>query len=97
MPFAGSCPPAYVKSSKKNFGKNTNHTRHVHLAGKRDRDNNNNKMERLNGEIIDYEKVFRGLKRLDTPLIDGLKVLQFHKELRFFKGQDAHLNYNLLS
>ena len=31
-------------------------------------------MERLNGEIVDREKVFRGLKRLDTPLINGLKA-----------------------
>ena len=65
--------PAYMKSSKKVFGKKTNHIRHIHIAGKRDRDNNN-KMERLNGEIRDREKVFRGLKRFDTPLIDGLKT-----------------------
>ena len=31
-------------------------------------------MERLNGGIMDREKVFRGLKRFDTPLIDVLKV-----------------------
>ena len=65
--------PAYMKSSKKVFGKKTNHIRHIHIAGKRDRDNNN-KMERLNGEIRDREKVFRGLKKFDTPLIDGLKA-----------------------
>ena len=58
-----------MKSSKKIFGKNTKYIRHIHLAGKRDRDNND-KMERLNGEIMDREKVFRGLKRLDTPLIN---------------------------
>ena len=33
---------------------------------------NNNKMERLNGEIRDIEKVFRGLKRMDTPIIEGM-------------------------
>ena len=67
---------AYIKSSKKVFGKKTNHIRHIHIAGKRDRDNNNNnnKMERLNGEIRDREKVFRGLKKFDTPLIDGMKA-----------------------
>ena len=64
---------AYMKSSKKIFGKKTNHIRHIHIAGKRDRDNNN-KMERLNGEIRDREKVFRGLKKIDTPIIDGMKV-----------------------
>ena len=65
--------PAYAKSSKKVFGKDTNHIRHIHLKGKRSKDNNN-RMERLNGEIRDREKVFRGLKRLDTPLIDGMKT-----------------------
>ena len=42
--------PACMKSSKKTFGKDTSHARHIHLAGKGDRDNNN-KMEGLNGEI----------------------------------------------
>ena len=43
------------------------------MAGKRDRDNNN-KMERLNGEIRDREKVFRGLKKTDTAILDGMRV-----------------------
>ena len=73
MPFTGSGLPAYTKSSKKVFGKNTNHIRHIRLTGKRDRDNNN-RMERLNGEIRDREKVFRNLKKFNTPLIDGLKT-----------------------
>ena len=62
--------PAYMKSSKKIFGKDTLHTRHIHLKG----DRNNNKMERLNGEIRDREKVFRGLKKMDTLILDGMKV-----------------------
>ena len=57
-----------MKSSKKVFGKNTNYIRHIHLACKRDRDDD--KMERLNGEMMDREKIFRDLKRFDTPLID---------------------------
>ena len=73
MFFAWRCLPAYMKSSKKVFGKNTNHVRRIHLVGKRDRDNNN-EMEHLNGEICDREKVFRGLKKFDTPRIDGLKT-----------------------
>ena len=72
MRFASSLP-TYMKSSKKIFGKNTNHIRHIHLVGKRDRDNSN-EMERLNVEICDREKVFRGLKKFDTPRIDGLKT-----------------------
>ena len=58
-----------MKSSKKIFDKNAKYVRHIHLAGKRDR-GNNDKMERLNGEIMDRKKVFKGLKRLYTPLID---------------------------
>ena len=65
--------PAYARSSRKVFGKKTLHVRHIHLAGKRDRDNNN-KMERLNGEIRDREKVFRGLKKLDTPIFAGMQA-----------------------
>ena len=78
---------AYMKSSKKVFGKKTNHIRHIHIAGKRDRDNNN-KMERLNGEIRDREKVFRGLKKLDTPIIDGMKAYyNFTKKHGSLKGK----------
>ena len=65
--------PAYMKSSKKVFGKDTNYVRHIHLAAKRDK-GNNNKMERLNGEIRDREKVFRGLKKMDTGVLDGMRV-----------------------
>ena len=61
--------PAYMKSSKRVFGKGTNHVRHIHLKGDK-----NNKMERLNGEIRDREKVFRGLKKMDTPILDGMKA-----------------------
>ena len=65
--------PAYDSSSVKVFGKDTNHIKHIHLAGKRDKDNNN-KMERLNGEIRDREKVFRGLKKIDTAVLDWMRV-----------------------
>ncbi len=64
---------AYAKSSRRVFGKGTNHVKHIHLASKRDHDNNN-KMERLNGEIRDREKVFRGLKKMDTAILDGMRV-----------------------
>ena len=76
--------PAYMKSSKKVFGKNTNHIRHIHLKG----DMNNNKMERLNGEIRDREKVFRGLKKMDTSIIDGMRVYyNFTKKHGALKGR----------
>ena len=31
-------------------------------------------MERLNGEIRGREKVFRGLKKMDTAVLDGMRV-----------------------
>ena len=76
--------PAYLKSSKKIFGKDTNHIFNVGINSKRTGRKihpTNNMMERLNGEIRDREKVFRGLKKKDTPLIQGLKLwYNFSKE-----------------
>ena len=69
--------PAYGKSSKKVFGKNTNHISNVGINSMRKSGKihpTNNMMERLNGEIRDREKVFRGLKKMDTPIIPGMKV-----------------------
>ena len=60
---------AYQKSSRRIFGRNTNHMRHIHLKGDK-----NNKMERLNGEIRDREKVFRGLKHIDTAMLDCMRA-----------------------
>jgi transposase-like protein len=40
----------------------------------------NNKMERMNGEIRDREKVVRGVKREDSPLISGLQI--YHNYVR---------------
>lgn len=58
----------------------TEHIRHIHLAG----DMNNNKMERLNGEIRDREKVMRGLKTKDTPILKGYQI--FHNYIRPHEG-----------
>ncbi len=76
--------PAYMKSSKKVFGKKTNHIRHIHIQ----KDMNNNKMERLNGSIRDREKVFRGLKKIDTSIIEGMRVYyNFTKKHGALKGK----------
>ena len=76
--------PAYLKSSKKVFGKKTYHISNVGINSKRKSGKihpTNNIMERLNGEIRDREKVFRGLKEKNTPLIQGLKLWHnFSKE-----------------
>lgn len=62
---------------QKNFlDKKTEHIRHIHFDG----DKNNNKMERLNGEIRDREKVVRGLKKKDSPLLKGYQL--YHNYVR---------------
>ena len=48
----------------------------------------NNKIERLNGEIRDREKIYRDLKRIDIPLIDGMIVYyNFTKKHGGLKGK----------
>jgi hypothetical protein len=63
--------------------KRTLHIRHVRLQG----DHNNNKMERLNGEIRDREKVMRGLKKPDTSILTGYQL--FHNYIRPHMGLDG--------
>ncbi len=63
-----------MKSSKRVFGKKTDHARHIHLDG----DMNNNKMERFNGEI--RGRAFRGLKKDDSSAITGIKL--YHNFIR---------------
>ena len=40
----------------------------------------NNKMERMNGEVRDREKVMRGLKNMDTPILKGYQL--YHNFVR---------------
>jgi transposase-like protein len=54
----------------------TLHIKHIHLQG----DRNNNIQERLNGEIRDREKVMRGIKKKDTPILTGYQI--FHNYFR---------------
>ena len=53
---------------------------HIRLQG----DHNNNKMERMNGEMRDREKTMRGLKRMDTPILNGYQI--FHNYIREHEG-----------
>ena len=52
------------------------HVRHISLHG----DRNNNKMERLNGEFRDREKIVRGVKKKDSPIFDGYQI--YHNYFR---------------
>ncbi len=77
--------PAYKKACKKVFGKDTYHLSDVGIRGIH---KNNNRMERLNGEIRDREKVFRGLKKMETPVLDGMRVYyNFAKKHGALKGK----------
>jgi hypothetical protein len=40
----------------------------------------NNKMERMNGEFRDREKVMRGLKTADSPILKGYQI--YHNFIR---------------
>ena len=52
------------------------HVRHVRMSG----DKNNNRMERLNGEIRDREKVMRSLKKANSPILTGCQI--YHNYVR---------------
>lgn len=52
------------------------HIRHISLDGDRD----NNKMERLNGEFRDREKIMRGIKKDDSVIFDGYQL--YHNYIR---------------
>lgn len=44
-------------------------------------------MERINGEVRDREKVMRGLKKKDTPILKGYQI--FHNYPRQHEGLDG--------
>jgi putative transposase len=91
--FAGKSPKTLVSDGAANFHEaylkefhtsrldtRTEDVRHIRLAG----DWNNNKMERMNGEIRDREKVMRGLERKDSPILTGYQL--FHNYIRPHKA-----------
>lgn len=72
--------PAYHSAFNQEFYSNKKpQSRHIN-AIKLDGDMNNNKQERINGEIRDREKVMRGLKEKDTPILPGYQI--FHNFMR---------------
>lgn len=93
---AGKKPKVLISDGAKNFAQahtkewysrykkdQSIHIRHVHFKN----DMNNNKMERLNGEIRDREKVMRGLKKEDTPILSGYQI--YHNYVRSHMGLDG--------
>ncbi len=63
-----------------NRQKRTLHIEHIRMSG----DMNNNKMERMNGEFRDREKVVRGIKKDDSIIFDGYQL--YHNYLRPHMG-----------
>jgi len=76
---------AYHLAYKQEFYSNRKpQTRHVRHATWKKGKEDNRKMERLNGEIRDREKVMRSLKREDTPILTGYQI--FHNYIRPHMG-----------
>ena len=84
---AGKRPSVLISDGAPNFHtafnkefysnkKDSRHINHIHLKG----DKNNNKMERLNGETRDREKVMRGLKTKNSPILKGYQL--YHNYIR---------------
>jgi len=71
---------AYKKEFYTNYKPRTEHIRDIRLSG----EIHNNKMERMNGEIRDREKVMRGLKTDNTPILKGYQI--YHNYLRSHEG-----------
>ncbi len=68
---------AFMKEYWTQKGKRRVHIRDIRLSAS---EIHNNKMERMNGEVRDREKVMRGLKRMDTPILTGLQI--YHNFVR---------------
>ena len=74
---------AYLKEYWSQRNPRTKHLRQIRVQGIP----NNNKMERLNGEIRDREKVMRGLKKTDTPILAGYQI--YHNYVRPHEALDG--------
>ncbi len=76
---------AYRKEFWPQFGESESatHVREIRMDGLV----HNNKMERMNGEVRDREKVMRGLKKIDSPILSGYQV--FHNYIRPHQSLDG--------
>jgi transposase-like protein len=61
----------------------TRHVQDITLSGAI----HNNKMERMNGEVRDRERVMRGMKRMDSPILKGFQI--HHNFIRPHEGLDG--------
>jgi putative transposase len=75
---------AYMREYWTRKNPKTEHIQHIRLQG----DMNNNKMERMNGEIRDREKTMRGIKKMDTPILPGYQL--YHNFIREHESLGNH-------
>jgi transposase-like protein len=75
--------PAYHEAFNKEYGTMKRESIHIN-AIKLSGDMNNNKMERFNGSVRDREKVTRGLKKNETPILAGMQV--YHNFIKPHEG-----------
>jgi putative transposase len=75
--------PSYSVAAEQVFDQ-AQHIRKITLNGKV---HNNNKMERLNGEIRDREKTMRGLKKKRTVVLQGYQI--YHNYIRPHEALDG--------
>src|SRR5208282_4548494 len=73
---AGNFHEAYLKELWTPRYARTKHLQDIRMDGTV----HNNKMERMNGEIRDREKVMRSLKKTDTPILTGYQI--YHNYVR---------------
>lgn len=90
--IAGKKPKVLISDGAQNFhvawkqeykDDKSIHIRHIHMQG----DRHNNKMERMNGEVRDREKVMRGLKKTDTAILKGYQL--YHNYFREHQGLEG--------
>lgn len=74
--------PTYSVACEQVFDE-AKHIRHITVRG----DHNNNKMERMNGEIRDREKTMRGLKRKRTAILQGYQI--YHNYIRLHEALEG--------
>ena len=90
---AGKSPRTLITDGAPNFheafkdefwtlkiGTRAEHIQEIRLAGKV----HNNKMERMNGEIRDRERVMRTLEKPDTPILAGMQI--YHNYVKPHEG-----------
>jgi hypothetical protein len=93
--IAGKKPKTFITDGAPNFheayeqelwtqkiGTRTEHIREIALDGVR----HNNKMERMNGELRDRERVMRTLEKRDTPILPGMQI--YHNYVRPHEALD---------